>query len=67
MTTIDRVMLAALLRAKEQYGDLNVALVAYWVAVNGAAPIKRIAADLGVSRNMVRRAMVVVSKSDTPD
>jgi len=51
-----------LLALKEKYGDLNKALVIEYVLAHGMASERSIAQDLGVSRDVVKRAL-----QDWPD
>ena len=62
---LDAEILSILRKAYDEYGNLNVALVAYWIRVNGDAPIQVISKDLNISSNVVRRAKILVSKQDT--
>ncbi len=57
MTETSRLTVEMLLRLKNQYGDLNRALVLEYVAANGTTSERRIAQDVGLSRSVVRRAL----------
>lgn len=57
MTEASRLTVDLLLRLKNQYGDLNCALVLEYVAANGTTSERRIAQDVGLSRSVVRRAL----------
>jgi hypothetical protein len=64
MTRDAELTLALLLRLKERYGDLNVALVAQHRVAYGGASVSSIALDLGLNRSVVRRALQGLSESD---
>lgn len=51
------ITVAILLRLKEQYGDLNRALVMEYLKANGSTSERKLAQDLGVSRSLVRRVL----------
>lgn len=55
-----------LLRLKNEYGDLNRALVIEYVKAFGPASERSLAQDLGVSRAVVRRALQDWSEKDRP-
>ncbi len=57
MSEASRLTVDLLLRLKNQYGDLNRALVLEYVAANGTTSERRIAQDVGLSRAVVRRAL----------
>jgi predicted ArsR family transcriptional regulator len=46
-----------LIRLKKQYGDLNRALIREYIRANGETSARQIAQDVGLSRNVVRRAL----------
>lgn len=54
-----------LLHLKEQYGDLNKALVLEYVRANGVLSETQIAQDVGLNRSVVRRALQDLSDSNT--
>ncbi len=46
-----------LLRLKEEYGDLNCALVVEYLRANGSTSQRKMAQDLGLSRTIIRRCI----------
>jgi DNA-binding FadR family transcriptional regulator len=60
------ITVAILLRLKQQYGDLNRALVMEYIKAFGTTSERKLAQDLGVSRSVIRRALQDWSDSDRP-
>lgn len=54
-----------LLKLKEQYGDLNKALVLEYLRANGTTSVNQISLDVGLNRSVVMRALQDVSESDS--
>lgn len=52
-----------LLALKEEYGDLNRALVIEYVKARGATSYRQIAQDIGLSRSVVERSLLGWSDS----
>lgn len=46
-----------LIQLKDQYGDLNSALIREYIRAYGPASERQIAQDVGLSRSVVRRAL----------
>lgn len=55
-----------LLRLREQYGDLNTALVGEYLLAYGPASVSFLSQHLAVNRTVVRRALQKLSENDAP-
>lgn len=61
----DSQVVELLIALRAQHGSLNAALVRLYVAAYGHASILSVAEATGLSRGVVRRALGLVSETDT--